>query len=65
MLGSSNGFPVWAEKEDNEEEEEEESIEDVGILNLTNLSLFGNSIVDNKIRLFESMTNKPSRKIVK
>lgn len=62
MLGSSNGFPVWAEKE---EEEEEESIEDVGILNLTNLSLFGNSIVDNKIRLFESMTNKPSRKIVK
>ena len=58
---------MWAEKEDEEEEEEEEeeSIEDVGILNLTNLSLFGNSIVDNKIRLFENVTNKPSRKIVK
>ena len=55
---------MWAEKED-KEEEEEESIEDVGILNLTNLSLFGNSFVDNKIRLFENVTNKPSRKIVK
>ena len=54
---------MWAEKED--KEEEEESIEDVGILNLTNLSLFGNSIEDNKIRLFENVTNKPSRKIVK
>ena len=52
---------MWAEKED----KEEESKEDVGILNLTNLSLFGNSIVDNKIRLFENVTNKPSRKIVK
>ena len=53
MLRSSNGFSVWAEEEE-EEEEENESIEDVGILNLTNLSLFGNNIVDNKIRLFEN-----------
>ena len=52
MLRSSNGFSVWAEEE--EEEDENESIEDVGILNLTNLSLFGNNIADNKIRLFEN-----------